>query len=72
MIAELSVEPVIQRLNPVVPVRGKDCFVSTAEIASIPVGELSQPIENLSPYRDDLLAAIDLVPESVTSRSKSR
>ena len=61
IIATPSAEPVIQRLNPVVPIQGSNYFLSTTEMASIPINELSQPTENLSPYRDELLAAIDLI-----------
>jgi len=59
--AEPSGEPTMQRLNPAVSVEGQSYFLSTAEMASVPVSELSAATGNLSPYRDELLAAVDLL-----------
>lgn len=59
--ASPSGEQVMQRLNPIVCIRGKNYFLSTTEMASIPAKELSEVAGNLSQYRDDLLSAIDLI-----------
>ncbi len=42
IVAGLRREPTMQRLNPLVSVEGRNYFLSTAEMASIPVGELSE------------------------------
>lgn len=59
--AKSSGEPAIQRLNPTVSVEEESYFLSTAEMASVPIRELSGAIGNLSSYRDELLAAVDLL-----------
>lgn len=59
--AKPSGGPTIQRLNPTVSVEGQSYFLSTAEMASVPVRELSCATGNLSPYRNELLAAVDLL-----------
>lgn len=56
-----SVQPTISRLNPIVLVRGQSLFMSTAEMASIPVRELPVPSGSLSHYRDELMVAVDLI-----------
>lgn len=53
--------PAVQRLNPVVSVEGQEYFLSTAEMASVPVRELSEPKGSLSTYRHDLMAAVDFL-----------
>ncbi|MGN8200601.1 CcdB family protein [Salinisphaera sp. RV14] len=61
VVSKPSGQPAIQRLNPVVSVEGQKYFLSTAEMASVPVRELSEPCGNLSAYRDDLMAAVDFL-----------
>lgn len=61
VVAKPSGEPTIQRLNPVVSVAGERYFLSPTEMASVPVTELSEPSGNLLSYRDDLMAAVDLI-----------
>lgn len=61
LVAKPSGEPTMLRLNPIVSVEGQKFFLSTAEMASVPVGELSEAAGNLSSYRDELMAAVDLL-----------
>lgn len=56
-----SGEPTMQRLNPVVRIADQEYFLSTAELASVPLKELPPCRGNLSAHRDDLLAAVDLL-----------
>jgi toxin CcdB len=56
-----SSEPTIQRLNPVIHIEDKQYFLSTAEMASVPLKELSTCRGNLSGHREELLAAVDLL-----------
>lgn len=53
--------PTIQHLNPVVSINGQRYFLSTAEMASVPVAELTKAAGNLSTCRQELMAAIDLL-----------
>lgn len=59
--AQPSGEPTMRHLNPVVSVEGQNYFLSTAEMASVPVRELSDATGSLSLYRDELLTAVDLL-----------
>jgi len=61
VVAKPSGEPPMKGLNPIVSVEGRDYFLSTAEMASVPVRELSDPLGNLLSYRNDLMAAVDLL-----------
>ncbi|HSH27174.1 MAG TPA: CcdB family protein [Wenzhouxiangella sp.] len=61
LIARTADETIAQRLNPIINFEGERYYLSAAEIASVPVRELSEPLGNLSSYRDDLLAAVDMV-----------
>lgn len=56
-----SSEPTMQRLNPVIWIGDQEYFLSTTEMASVPVKELSTCRGNLSEYRDEFLAAVDLL-----------
>ena len=58
-------EPTIQRLNPVLPIEDQEYFLSTAELASVPLKELSACRGNLAEYRGELLAAVDLLITAV-------
>lgn len=53
--------PTVQRLNPIVVIDDQAYFLSTAEIASVPLKELAGCVGNLSEYRSELLAAVDLL-----------
>lgn len=56
-----SGEPTMQRLNPEISIRNEVYFLSTSEMASVPVKELSGPSGNLSEHRDELLGAVDFL-----------
>lgn len=56
-----SGEPAMQGLNPIVSVEGQSLFLSTSEMAAVPVRELPEPTGNLSAFRDELMAAVDLL-----------
>lgn len=53
--------PAVQRLNPTVVIDDRAYFLSAAEMASVPVKELAGCAGNLSEYRSELLAAVDLL-----------
>ncbi|MBY8967081.1 CcdB family protein [Algiphilus sp. NNCM1] len=61
VVSEPFGEPTMQRLNPVLTIEGQEYFLSTAEMASVPVKELSSCCGNLSEHRGELLAAVDLL-----------
>ena len=61
VVARPTGEPTMQRLNPVISIDDQDYFLSTAEMAAVPVKELSSCRGNLSEYRGELLAAVDLL-----------
>lgn len=61
VVAKPSGEPTMQRLNPVISIEGQDYFLSTAEMAAVPVNELSSCRGNLAEHRGELLAAVDLL-----------
>ena len=52
--------PVV-RLNPPVKVAGRRLLVMTQELAAIKRRTLKQPVANLSPQRDEILAALDFL-----------
>lgn len=54
-------EPTMQRLNPVISIDDQEYFLSTAEMASVPLRELSSCCGNLSEHRGELLAAVDFL-----------
>ena len=61
LLARSADEPIAQRLNPVIDLEGARYYLSTAELASVPVKALSKPLGNLASRRDDLLAAVDML-----------
>lgn len=61
VVAKPTGEPTMQRLNPMISIEDQDYFLSTAEMASVPVKELSSCRGNLSRHRGELLAAVDLL-----------
>lgn len=61
VVCEPSGEPTMRRLNPVVSVDGQNYFLSTSEMASVPIRELSEVAGNLLSYRQALMSAIDLL-----------
>ncbi|WP_425401193.1 CcdB family protein [Algiphilus sp.] len=61
VVSEPSGEPTMQRLNPVLTIEGREYFLSTTEMASIPVRELAPRCGNLVKHRGELLAAVDLL-----------
>ena len=54
-------EPTMQGLNPLVTIGDQTYFLSTAEMASVPVRELTDCVGNLSEHRGELLAAVALL-----------
>lgn len=61
VVSNPSGEPTMQRLNPVISIEGQKYFLSTAEMASVPLKEFSACRGNLSGHRGELLAAVDLL-----------
>jgi toxin CcdB len=61
VISKSSREPTMQKLNPVISIDNQEYFLSTPEIASVPVKELSSCRGNLGEYRGEFLAALDLL-----------
>lgn len=51
----------MSRLNPKIVVEGQECFLSTAEMAAVPLKELESPIGNLADHRAAVLAAVDVL-----------
>lgn len=51
----------MQRLNPMISIEDQEYFLSTAEMASVPLKELSSCRGNPSEHRGDLLTAVDLL-----------
>jgi len=58
--ADRSVIPVL-RLNPIVRIGGKEYFLRPQELAAIATRSLKKPVTNLSPQRDEIVAALDLL-----------
>ena|SRR5690554_5174619 len=61
VISKPSGQPTMQRLNPVISIEGQEYFLSTTEMASVPLKALAECRGNLSAHRDELLAAVDLL-----------
>jgi len=61
VVTKPSGEPTMQRLNPVIAIGDQEYFLSTAEMASVPLKELSACRGNLSEHRGELLAAVALL-----------
>ena len=51
----------ITRLNPGVNVKGTDLILLTQDLAAIPRSLLKSSVANLSPQRDEILAAMDFL-----------
>jgi len=49
------------RLNPIVPVEGREFWLATHELFAVDRRLLRQPIANLSDHRDAIIAALDFV-----------
>lgn len=56
-----SKEIILSQLMPVLPVRGQNHVAVTPQLAGIPVCELSSQVENLSDFRTEIIAALDLL-----------
>ena len=54
-------EPMMQRLNPAISIKGREYFLSTAEMDSVPISELSEVVDSRDAHRDELMAAVDLL-----------
>ncbi len=61
VLSKLAGEPTVQRLNPIVTIEEQTYFLSTAEMASVPLKEVTDCVGNLSECRGELLAAVDLL-----------
>ena len=49
------------RLNPPFTIEGHDCYLHPAELMTLPLRVLRDPIANLEHARDTVIAALDLV-----------
>jgi len=49
------------RLNPIMPVDGREFWLATHELFAVDRRVLRQPIANLSDHRDAIIAALDFV-----------
>ncbi|MFH1869763.1 MAG: CcdB family protein [Pseudomonadota bacterium] len=58
--ADRDVIPVL-RLNPTVRIDDTEYFLRPQELAAIATRSLKKPVTNLSPQRDEILAALDLL-----------
>lgn len=58
--ADHDAVPVL-RLNPTVRINGKEYFLRSQEMAAIATRSLKKPVANLSPQRDEILAALDFL-----------
>jgi toxin CcdB len=58
--ADREVIPVL-RLNPTVRVGAREYFLRPQELAAIATRLLKKPVANLSPQRDEILAALDFL-----------
>jgi len=51
----------VLRLNPLVQIDGTEYFLRPQELAAIATRSLKNPVANLSPQRDEILAALDFL-----------
>ena len=51
----------LRRLNPVFTIGGKQYFMFTHLIATVPVSRLSEPRTNLARLHDQIVAALDML-----------
>jgi toxin CcdB len=51
----------VVRLNPLVTIAGKQFLVRVQDIATVPRRLLKKPVANLSPQREEILAALDFL-----------
>jgi toxin CcdB len=58
--ADSSIVPVV-RLNPIVDIDGTEYLVRVQDLATVPRRMLKQPVANLSPQREEILAALDFL-----------
>lgn len=57
---ELDTLPVL-RLNPTFKIEGLTLIALTQDLAPVPRRMLKAPVANLTPHRDDILAALDFL-----------
>ena len=50
-----------RRLNPILPIKGHNYYLSPTELVTLPVRLLGKPVANLENHRDRIIAALDLV-----------
>ena len=58
--ADKSIVAVV-RLNPLVTIAGKQYLLRVQDIATVPRSLLKKPVANLSPQREEILAALDFL-----------
>ena len=51
----------LRRLNPVFTISGKQYFMFTHLIATVPVSRLSEPRTNLARFHDQIVAALEML-----------
>lgn len=56
-----QVPPPVLRLNPIACINDEEYLIRIQDIASVPSRMLVHPIANLSPQRDEILAALDFL-----------
>jgi toxin CcdB len=56
-----SKEIVLSQLMPVLPIKGQNHVVVTPQLAGISVRDLSRKVENVSGFRTEIIAALDML-----------
>ncbi len=54
-------DKILTQLMPILPVQGESHVAVTPQMAGVSARELSEPVENLSRFRTEILAALDLL-----------
>ncbi len=60
-----SKEIILTQLMPVLPIKGQNYVAVTPQLAGISVRELSSKVENLSSFRTEIIAALDMLTTGV-------
>ncbi len=56
-----SEDMILTQLMPVLPIKGESHVVVTPQMAGIPKRELQGPVENLTRFRAEIIAALDML-----------
>ncbi len=51
----------VRHLNPRFKVKDNEVFMSTAELAGVPISALGEKVDSLREQRDDIIAALDFL-----------